>query len=1562
MSPRSPRGSREQLTARPSKEEPKNKEEVVEETEKNEREPASLIADTQIIPTQRTKHISVCVVPMGPPPPPPSQPRLPAGDSAFMDKLNAVDAELVSESSSLSFQPLQDADGSNSEENLIASRTRSKRPLRDMPLGVLEAALQPPDITPDMYEGTALGDEQWQFWLHGLMDDDAGVDDDDDEDDPEYNFLEDYDEPDKEDFRTDKAVQITKKEVNGLMEELFEAFGEDVECPDVDIAMLEEEGSDDNAASFNTPATIRFQEPLVHLLKDCHKTVRGELDMRARCAHTHKKNPVCSFILDEAEKIQLQQQMQQHVQLLAQMYLLVAWHPKLHDEAELSKTFLEELSHFAKVSQMSYQSKVPGFRTTFQACNLEDAVSLLRNYTEELQKSEHNIYTGYSFRKLGKAGPLAHRTAMTIASSSVFMYPELLPTRMLKPASKKQKTFFTKGEDNLLALGLKHFEGSSNPKALISQYLMSFKSPQQIYIRIKNAMARQAEDNAIKLYKNTKTLPPMPKLCKDVLPEEAMAPLNMDSLHLPDWLQDIIERERLQLNRREEAKSKLKKKAIQQRKSFAWLCPKTLPFPVSGITGPLEESISVLGQVPVVTAVPQVLLVDTMPTLISTAVSNQSENVSAQQTVESNVADAVLPIVGLGQQVLCCLSTKRPLNNGPLQGAGAMQEVLQSSSALENSSNDQLNCKGDGNVQLSPVAALSIPCNVEGASFRGQVDLCESPQPLDKAIKNKAVITSDLNSPAEEQSLHCKNSSDGFPAPENICVNVGGNCSQEDHAIDHQICKDVSEHSEQIEINQSNPIVEDQDEELTQEEFEEEDEEEESSESAYSALSVPELQETIDKLSWLASEQRSALGADSEEEAPSQEDSEQDEEEEEAVGTVEKESSWNEEQVHPTSPSTLEDERLAATLLQKSKKQRVSEVKPRVKRKPKQSRARGVDSAKMLLLLADDLVECDPHREQKDLAFAQLYLSHVQDKLRESPMVYSEFLRILSDFKLAPKQRSVVDMVTKLHKALRNWPDLLQEFAAFLLPEQALECGLLEEQQAFERSRRFLRQLEVCFDENPSYHQKILRALQCCSPLSPNDVNELKTQMCQLLKGQHYLQEEFSLFFEDLRPPSNTHDDFEEVQWLEEHEYQFDGFEEVVLPSMKNEADQTSKHRKKKIKDKEKEKFQVLKGPQQDGNHECSCTRDEANVSYRSSKKCRRRCVLSNAFSEELQGSSTAGMTSAHNKAEGSLRIKDSAEKPTQARRDIHSSNRLGSLKVTDVLEKQEDSCGEQKKEPVLSEDECLEVSQNRVQSGTDAVGNADSSQGCLFSTEEQTLKNRENKEVPAEVNTKDCQMQIVTASKSEFDRKAIDAGSLFGESDVQTFPCLTPSASALPNDSKNGKSNRIQTTCTDNIVCGNESRVICAKNTTVTSTGEVVVLWTREADKIILTTCQESGAHKKTFAHIAGVLQNKTAREVSRRFRELMNLYQRMAENCPLSCGTTCDEEEDEKEIYDEEEEDQEEEEEEEVDDYDDDSEEIEDEDDDDVEDDDEEDKSVSSSPGCVKRWEQEGIEDGMR
>ena len=60
------------------------------------------------------------------------------------------------------------------DDSLIAFRTRSKMPLKDVPLGQLEAELRAPDITPDMYDPNTADDEDWKVWLGGLMNDDVG--------------------------------------------------------------------------------------------------------------------------------------------------------------------------------------------------------------------------------------------------------------------------------------------------------------------------------------------------------------------------------------------------------------------------------------------------------------------------------------------------------------------------------------------------------------------------------------------------------------------------------------------------------------------------------------------------------------------------------------------------------------------------------------------------------------------------------------------------------------------------------------------------------------------------------------------------------------------------------------------------------------------------------------------------------------------------------------------------------------------------------------------------------------------------------------------------------------------------------------------------------------------------------------------------------------------------------------------------------------------------------------------------------------------------------------------
>ncbi|XP_041333910.1 GON-4-like protein isoform X2 [Pyrgilauda ruficollis] len=506
-------------------------------TRRSSDEEGGTLCEQEKVTPPVVRHISAEVVPMGPPPPPkPPQSK----DSTFMEKLHAVDEELASSPVCMdSYQPLEDS--------LIAFRTRSKRPLKDVPLGQLEAELRAPDITPDMYEPSAGDDEHWARWLRGLMDDDVDNEDEaDDDDDPEYNFLEDLDEPDTEDFRNDRAVRITKKEVTELMEELFETFQGEMGFS----SMKEERPEDEDAVTeprpnFNTPQALRFEEPLANLLNKQHQTVKEQLEQlrikkssikapqEAEKSKSQNEKPLQSLVLDSAQRKRLQQQMQQHVQLLTQIHLLASFNPALSSEANTTQMFLSELGSFACSSTLHQAPQNPKFQTMFQPCNLQGALQLLEDFHAQ-------VPVDCSPRKAVKSANefccLPKQVAWILATRKVFMYPELLPICALRANPPRDKIVFTKAEDNLLALGLKHFEGTEFPKPLISKYLLPTKTAHQLAVRIKNLTMNRAPDNIIRFYKKTKQLPVLVKCCEEIQPHEWRAPVDREEHCLPFWL------------------------------------------------------------------------------------------------------------------------------------------------------------------------------------------------------------------------------------------------------------------------------------------------------------------------------------------------------------------------------------------------------------------------------------------------------------------------------------------------------------------------------------------------------------------------------------------------------------------------------------------------------------------------------------------------------------------------------------------------------------------------------------------------------------------------------------------------------------------------------------------------------------------------------------------------------------------------------------------------------------------------------------------------------------------
>ncbi|XP_052651411.1 GON-4-like protein isoform X2 [Harpia harpyja] len=1824
-------------------------------TRRSSDEEGGTLCEMEKVTTPVVRHISAEVVPMGPPPPPkPKQNK----DSTFMEKLHAVDEELASSPVCMdSYQSLEDS--------LIAFRTRSKRPLKDVPLGQLEAELRAPDITPDMYDPNTADDEEWKRWLGGLMNDDVENEDEaDDDDDPEYNFLEDLDEPDTEDFRNDRAVRITKKEVNELMEELFETFQDEM-----GFSNMEDEGpeDDDNVTesrpNFNTPQALRFEEPLANLLNEQHRTVKEQLEQlrmkkssikppqEIEKSKPQNEKPLQSLVLDSMQRKRLQQQMQQHVQLLTQIHLLASSNPALSSEASTTRMFLSELGNFARSSALLRQSFNPKFQTMFQPCNLKGALQLIEDFHAQVQ-------VDWSPRKAVKKSAnefpcLPKQVAWILATRRVFMYPELLPICSLKANPPRDKIIFTKAEDNLLALGLKHFEGTEFPKPLISKYLLPTKTAHQLTVRIKNLNMNRAPDNIIRYYKKTKQLPILFKCCEEIQPNEWKPPVEREEHRLPFWLKASLpsiqgELKQLAEDAREMPGSpdaegvflgtgketsdteydekypllmpkglvltlkplanRFSRRAWRRQRSSALKPVLIRPSPClqpSSNTINIQKTVKlsqseappskVMVQIPrliqpatVMQTVPGVQPLN-VPAVVGSGDGLEFQNVlstshsDSRQAFSAAVPPALVssnpvtfqpklmlpalagakirkPCVRKGYQkkkgtksaplvktspliqpspvILTVPATTvkvvnigngcnmiQPINTTVGRGTQAIPVTtllvnpstfpcplnqplvtssipslivspnpvsLSASSVGENE--EQLNlvpsCPAGKNKNTYPTVEpkveppeLYVSCSavspkecstnpatsnngsqpkvnktdccswtvVEGDESTSEplcVDLLPHLEDPDETVKIEPEDSNDATNevnPVQKRDLLCAKVKEEFMLHLSQELNMEAACScpndPKEIKKEHTLCDEkgeeqrralqMSPHGEQhmdagvvagpqvssespknlsytadVEAEFSSPLGRPEDlssidgqsvgtpagpeaggeregpeeeEEDDFDDFTQDEDEEMSSASEESILSVPELQETMEKLTWLATERRLSQEGDSEEENSQEENSEPEEEEEEegeGIESLQKDDEiCGDTSEEPKSTFTLtkvapqvEAHRMPAGENMKAPGKSRSSHRTRNKR----GRARASkDTSKLLLLYDEDILERDPLREQKDLAFAQAYLTRVREALQHVPGKYEDFLRVIYEFEISTDKQTAVDLYSTLQKLLHDWPQLLTDFAAFLLPEQALECGLFEEQQAFEKSRKFLRQLEICFAENPAHHQKIIKVLQSCADCLPQEIAELKTQMWQLLKGHDHLQDEFSIFFDHLRPSASRMGDFEEINWTEEKEYEFDGFEEVSLPDVEEEDEPPKMHAASKNK-----KRKEIGGQNND-------------------KVCENK-FYKNKDSQELTASLVQQESSPQPEGRDSGMSKEPAEESLENRdegEDVQSRTKTISRKVDSL------ASGSHLEGKIASSRhasfEKAALPDNQVQeAGVRAVVNtakdSDSSVTGLRWTHLQkaTLKlPQETKDCPCTVGSESeglkqqhqgnadaslgLSRDLLLSSCSVIVKGLTGPSSSSGKSVCQTEGLHSDSSDKLavfghasklggkefegpplPLEGKPeakqgwitlGRKPTLGKSCssqspdncileTDDTGCaGNlpESRsksnanncfqvqqhseqleyrvvtasleqkeeeqqqqrvteaTVCAKNSKVSSTGEKVVLWTREADRVILTTCQEKGAHLETFHAISQKLGNKTASEVSHRFRELMRLFH-------TSCDGSSEDEED--------------------------------------------------------------------
>ncbi|XP_076652630.1 gon-4 like protein muscle wasted isoform X2 [Halictus rubicundus] len=318
------------------------------------------------------------------------------------------------------------------EEESIGQRTRSKLCLSETPLEQIEQAFIPPDITTDMYDWDCEIDEDWDNFLKEFTQPltQEPVVEDDPEADPEYNILDDEETEflDKEELRADKAVKVTRKELNNLIAELFEFTDT--------FSKQEQEISKKRRSPENLNSTIENNSMAC--------SVTDLLPVY--------KEPEVPELMNANQRQLLAVQMSQHVQLMVQHFAMTYRHPELHFQ---SKTCKENI--------MSIKNLSNGPNSAFNAENLADALKLVSDwenkfldnqFSEDFEKTVldentvNEIYSSNKWKYVPKFHPELKKLFM---ESKALMYPQLLPELPFKSdLNKNMRRPYLKSENSEL--------------------------------------------------------------------------------------------------------------------------------------------------------------------------------------------------------------------------------------------------------------------------------------------------------------------------------------------------------------------------------------------------------------------------------------------------------------------------------------------------------------------------------------------------------------------------------------------------------------------------------------------------------------------------------------------------------------------------------------------------------------------------------------------------------------------------------------------------------------------------------------------------------------------------------------------------------------------------------------------------------------------------------------------------------------------------------------------------------------------------------------------------------
>ncbi|XP_071795345.1 GON-4-like protein isoform X2 [Asterias amurensis] len=1135
-------------------------------------------------------HLRAVPVPMGPPPPKVRFDNKIKDDAKFLKQLDEVNMEL------------------EKSEDTIAHRTRSKFPI-DIPLEEIEASFVAPDITADMFDtwDDCEDDNEWVRWLAGLQKTtDPEVSDvgDDDQNDPEYNFLAEEEAVDEEDFRNDKTVEITKKEVNELLDELIDAFENEDWAADFDMQ------------HFDKPQQLTLSDMIAQRQMTYPKDGKGKKNVQQQQSQQQQQQQVMVF--NHHERMQLQQQMQQHVQLLCQLNLLCRGSPAMEPHKNQAKQFLSELDMLAGRSEETVLANymIVGVQqpygpcSAFRPCNLAGALAICEQEFVVTEKELAIMNAHEAWKTVANEttrskshtirSPPTEGAQNIIAHSRVFMYSELLPTVSLteKPL---QKIHFEKAEDRLILLGLMQYPLGNDRQSqyrLICQNMLPIKTNRQVMIHVKNMCCKKRNsDNIIRRWRKHNIMPDLSPLCAPILPGTEQSPVEQSQIYdkKPEWLKKLMY----------QAGFFPPTTTATETPATPSCSSSTPPPPVQQLQPPgdkphtLTNTVITVRSIPTPLALPKrAILPKVGPQTTQGTVSNSTSKAAPSETDSSSPKSSSegpqRPSTMLTQS---CRIAPKALSCVTLQGTSANQPVL-----MLHPQQGVLNTIRGNAVQIITTTGGFTP--VKGRQG------CPSPSftLLNSASDTKSPDTQTLTSTLRSRSKVSPTSvtPSGISALSNFKVRRLDNVSPEPppekdlqcHEEDNSSTNISKRQSESFELekksasrqkvrpstlkghsrsafkissslgqNKKEPVSESN----SPDAMKQPDSTKSISSSTASARPATQsatTSTTVTKTDKKCSNTLSESVAQKELPKPPSrsksqtpdslpgEEEDEDTTSREVVSPVDVLESGNSNSQdfvdavdRPDGPQSLaqgegETEEMAEEL-----EKTMLNTKMAAKRMKSKLRK---DLESTVVLLDSNIVSKDPKREERETSFSRAYLNKVKERFSSEPDRYIDFLGIFNSFSTSA-ELPVDELYHKICEVLHGNPDLIEDFTAFLPPDVALACGVLMENLEFAKARLFLRQVEVHFQKNPTQFQKVLTSITEWAGKENRTNNELKENIFPLLKGQPHLEQEFSLLFPDERPPDNYMMDFEEIVLDDEKEKEYDSFEEIEIPDSDEE-------------------------------------------------------------------------------------------------------------------------------------------------------------------------------------------------------------------------------------------------------------------------------------------------------------------------------------------------------------------------------------------------------------------------